>query len=231
MVSCKKENTVGDSTASTKLKRQQSSEATREGWRRGAIPSAVAGAQLQPLEAPALPPQPSKPSVAGADAAKRQPFQRQRPVVNAGGGVDEGERLEVRQELEPAERQGADGGEVERRQAGQGRAGGEQRGGGDRRIGQEPQRGEPGGGRRGRDSEQHGVGVPGRSSSGDDGGRQAEGQGRRGGPEEREPAPGNEGHGRRGGRRQEAEHLLQQVVAERGVRAGVAARATAAAAA
>ena len=79
MVSCKKENTVGDSTASTKLKRQQSSEATREGWRRGAIPSVVAGAQLQPLEAPAPPPQPSKPSVAGADAAKRQPFQRQRP--------------------------------------------------------------------------------------------------------------------------------------------------------
>jgi hypothetical protein len=79
MVGCKEEYTVGDSTASTKLKREQASEATREGQRRGPVPGAVAGAQLQPLEAPAPPPQPSKPAVARADAAKRQLLQRQCP--------------------------------------------------------------------------------------------------------------------------------------------------------
>jgi hypothetical protein len=42
---------------------------------------------------------------------------------------------------------------------------------------------------------------------------------------------GDEGHGRRSGGRQEAEHLLQQVVAEGGVPAGAPARATADAAA
>ncbi|XP_025828623.1 uncharacterized protein LOC112903591 [Panicum hallii] len=53
MVSCKGENTVGNSTASAKLQREQSNEAIHEGRRRGPISSAVAGAQLQPPEAPA----------------------------------------------------------------------------------------------------------------------------------------------------------------------------------
>jgi len=70
-VCSQEEHAVSDGAAGAELKLEQAIKALGKGRRCWAIPDAVAGAQLQPLEAPAVLPQPPETAVAGADATER----------------------------------------------------------------------------------------------------------------------------------------------------------------